>query len=322
MPINPGDLSYQGPDARLNRSEPSPGLTWGLQLLNIQECWQQGFTGAGVRVGHLDTGVDGKHPALRGRLADFREFDQDGFPVPQAEPWDSSAHGTHTAGLICGGCTDDLALGVAPQAQLCSGLVIEGGKSLVRVLAGLDWMFDCQVRVLCLSLGMPIYNPLYEIVLSRLKRAGVLVIAPVGNRGTGRSCSPANYPGVIAVGALDPGDRVVRFSGSQQFKRATGFFKPDLVAPGVDIPSAQPGGGLQVRSGTSMAAAYVAGVAALLFQAQPHATPSEVEAALLATCTPFSQSSEYRAGRGLVNPVEALNAVLSSGRRSANGRLY
>ena len=306
----------------MNDADSPTGLTWGLQRLNIQQCWRQGFTGAGVRIGHLDTGVDGNHPALRGRIAAFMEFDPDGFPVSQPEPRDSGAHGTHTAGLICGGCADDLTLGVAPQAQLCSGLVIEGGKSLVRVLAGLDWMFDCQVRVLCLSLGMPIYNPLYEIVLSRLKRAGVLVIAPVGNRGTGRSCSPANYAGVIAVGALNPGDRVAPFSGSQQFKRATGFFKPDLVAPGVDIPSARPGGGLQVRSGTSMAAAYVAGVAALLFQAQPHATPSEVEAALLATCTPFSQSSEYRAGRGLVNPVEALNAIQSNGRTPRDGSLY
>jgi subtilisin family serine protease len=200
-------------------------------------------------------------------------------------------------------------------------MVIEGGKSLVRVLAGLDWMFDCQVRVLCLSLGIPSYNPLFEIVLSRLRRAGVLVIAPVGNRGTGRSCSPANYGGVMAVGAVNSSDQVVRFSGSQQFKRASAYFKPDLVAPGVDIPSARPGGGLQVRSGTSMAAAYVAGVAALLFQAQPHATPAQVEAALLATCTPRSASSEYRGGRGLVNPVEALNAILAHGRRPTGDSL-
>jgi len=303
-------------------TEVAPGLTWGLQRLGIQECWRRGFTGAGVRVGHLDTGVDGNHPALRGRLAAFREFDQDGFPLSQAEPRDSGAHGTHTAGLICGGSTDDLAIGVAPGAQLCSGLVIEGGKSLVRVLAGLDWMFDCKVRVLCLSLGIPIYNPLFEIVLSRLRSAGVLVITPVGNRGSGRTCSPANYPGVIAVGATNPSDRVVRFSGSQQFKRAADFFKPNLVAPGVDIPSARPGGGLQVRSGTSMASAHVAGIAALLFQAKPHATPAQVEAALLTTCTLLSESSEYRGGRGMVNPVSALNAMLSNGRRPADGSFY
>ncbi len=305
----------------MSGTEVAPGLTWGLQRLNIRECWQRGFTGAGVRVGHLDTGVDGSHPALGGRLAAFMEFDQDGFPLSQAEPRDSGSHGTHTAGLICGGSIDGLALGVAPGAQLCSGLVIEGGKSLVRVLAGLDWMFDCKVRVLCLSLGIPIYNPLFEIVLSRLRSAGVLIITPVGNRGAGHTCSPANYPGVIAVGATNASDRVVHFSGSQQFKRAADFFKPNLVAPGVDIPSAKSGGGLQVRSGTSMAAAQVAGIAALLFQAKPHATPAQVEAALLTTCTILSESSEYRSGRGLVNPVEALKAMLSDGRRPADGSL-
>jgi len=305
----------------VSSTDVAPGLTWGLQRLGLRECWQRGFTGAGVRVGHLDTGVDGSHPVLGGRLVAFREFDQDGFPISQAAPRDSGSHGTHTAGLICGGSTDDLVIGVAPAAQLCSGLVIEGGKSLVRVLAGLDWMFDCQVRVLCLSLGIPVYNPLFEIVLNRLKSAGVLVITPVGNRGSGHTCSPANYPGVIAVGATNASDRVVRFSGSQQFKRAIDFFKPNLVAPGVDIPSAKPGGGLQVRSGTSMAAAHVAGIAALLLQAKPHATPAQVEAALLTTCTPLSESSEYRGGRGLVNPMEALKAMLANGRRPADGSL-
>ena len=271
-----------------------------------------------MRVGHLDTGVDGSHPALRGRVAAFMEFDHDGFPVTQADPKDSGSHGTHTAGVICGGEEDHLSIGVAPEAELCSGMVIEGGKSLVRVLAGLDWMFDCQVRVLCLSLGIPIYNPLFEIVLSRLKRAGVLVVAPAGNRGSGRSCSPANYPGVIAVGATGSSDSVARFSGSQQFKRAADFVKPNLVAPGVDILSAKPGGGLQTRSGTSMAAAHVAGVAALLVQARSRATAAEVEAALLTTCTPLPEASGYRCGSGLVNPEKALEAILSN-RRSYDG---
>jgi subtilisin len=179
----------------VNGADNNSGLSRGAHRLDIQTCWQRGFTGAGVRVGHLDTGVDGNHSALCGRIAAFVEFDLDGFPVTLDEPKDSGSHGTHTAGVICGGSDDHLSFGIAPGAELCSGMVIEGGKSLVRVLAGLDWMFDCKVRILCLSLGIPIYNPLFEIALHRLKRAGVLVIAPAGNRGSGRTCSPANYPG-------------------------------------------------------------------------------------------------------------------------------
>lgn len=288
---------------------------WGLQRLDIQACWQRGFTGAGIRVGHLDTGVDGRHPVLRGRIAAFKEFDQDGFPVRKAGPKDSGSHGTHTAGVICGRPCDRLSIGVAPDAELYSGMVIEGGKCLVRVLAGLDWMLDCKVRVLCISVGIPMYNPLFEIVLSRIKRAGVLVVAAAGNRGSGHTCSPANYPGVIAVGAINAKDKVARFSGSQLFKRATDFVKPNLVAPGTDIPSAKPGGGLQIRSGTSMAAAHVAGVAAILFQAKASATAAEVEKAILTTCVPLPDSNQRRYGRGLINPIKALDALLASERR-------
>lgn len=304
----------------MNDIEPHTLAAWGLERINIQSCWQNGLTGAGVRVGHLDTGVDGTHPALSDRIAAFMEFDQDGFPVTQAEPKDSGSHGTHTAGIICGKSWNNTLIGVAPDAELCSGMVIEGGKSLVRVLAGLDWIFDCRLRVLCLSLGLPSYNPLFEIILRRMKSAGVLVIAPVGNRRSGQTCSPANYSGVLAVGAINAQDKVPRFSGSQIFKRAADFHKPNLVAPGVDIPSAKVGGGLDVRSGTSMAAAHVAGVAALLFQAAPTATVAEVQEALLTTCTPLPESSEYRCGKGLVNPVKALEVLLSSKRRKAGWR--
>jgi subtilisin len=305
------------PNPKVINADTSTAVAWGLQRIGIDACWQQGFCGAGVRVGQLDTGVDGTHPALRGRIAEFMEFDGDGFPVHSTPPRDSGSHGTHIAGVICGQPCDGLYIGTAPGAELCSAMVIEGGKSLVRVLAGMDWMLDCKVRVLCISLGIPSYNPLFEILLNRLRRAGVLVIAPVGNRGSGRTTSPANYPGVIAVGAINAQDRVPRFSGGQVFQRATDLYKPNLVAPGVDIPSAKPGGGLQLRSGTSMAAAHVAGVAALLFQARPKATPAEVEDAILTTCTPLPDSNEYRCGSGLIDPPKALDALLSRKPRKA-----
>lgn len=308
------------PDLKLPFLESATVLSWGLQRIDIQACWQQGLTGAGVRVGHLDTGVDGSHPALSDRIAAFMEFDHDGFPVTQAEPKDSGSHGTHIAGIICGRPCDDISIGVAPAVELCSGMVIEGGKSLVRVLAGLEWIFDCRVRVLCFSLGIPTYNPLFEIILRRMKSAGILVIAPVGNRRSGQTCSPANYPGILAVGAINSEDKVARFSGSQIFKRANDHHKPNLVAPGVDILSAKVGGGLQTRSGTSMAAAHVAGIAALLFQAAPTATVADVQDALLTTCTSLPGSSEYRCGKGLVNPGKALEVLLFSKRSTAGWR--
>jgi subtilisin len=285
-------------------------VAWNLAHLNINSCWQNGFSGAGVRVGHLDTGVDASHPALLNKVSNFALFDAKGSILPAGFPQDSSDHGTHTAGIICGGKVGGQAIGIAPDAELCSGVVLEGSKPLLRVLCGLDWMFDQQVRVVCMSLGIPGYNPLFDIALSKLRQQGALCISPVGNSGRKVSCSPANYPGVIAVGAVDHKNQVAKFSGSQAFDRSIDPIKPNLVAPGVDIPSAKPGGGLSKQSGTSMAAAHVAGVAALLFQAKPEASVEEVENALLKSCLPLPDVDPQRVGCGLVNPVGALEILL------------
>lgn len=287
-------------------------LSWNLTHLNIESCWENGFTGAGVRIGHLDTGVDATHLALGGKIANFALFDTNGIIIPNVPPQDSGDHGTHTAGIICGGIVDGQSIGVAPEAKLCSGVVIEGGKPLVRVLSGLDWMFDQGVRVVCVSLGLPGYNPLFEIILARLRQQGVLCIFPIGNSGRRISHSPANYLGVIAVGAIGQNNRVARFSGSQVFDRTDDPIKPNLVAPGVDIISAAPGGGVSKQSGTSMAAAHVAGVAAFLYQAKPEATVEEVEHALLTSCLPLPDVDPQRVGCGLVHPKGALEILLAS----------
>lgn len=287
--------------------------SWGLRQLQAEACWRAGWTGAGVRVGHLDTGVDAAHPALAGRVAAFAEFDAGGSVVAGAPPRDTGAHGTHTAGLICGGAAGGQAIGVAPGALLCSGAVIEGGHVLARVLAGIDWMFDCDVRVVCLSLGVPGYHPLFELALARLRRRGALVVCPIGNGGRGAACSPALYPGVLAVGAAGREGQVARFSGHGRSARGGGA-KPGLLAPGAAVISSEPGGRTAARDGTSMAAAYVAGVAALLFQARPDASAEEVERALLDSAAPLPDAPPERQGRGLVCPPAALELLLARGR--------
>lgn len=280
-------------------------LSWALQRVRIAECWQAGWTGAGIRVGHLDTGVDAAHPALAGRVATFAAFDHEGALQPGVAPHDSGYHGTHTAALICGGQIDGTAIGAAPGAQLCAGQVIEGGHVLARVLAGIDWLLTCELRVVVLVLGVPGYTPVLEQALARLRRRGALVICPIGNGGCGASCSPANYAGVLAVGAIDCADRVAPFSGGDMFRRATAT-KPDLLAPGVAVASATPGGGSAQHDGTSMAAACVAGVAALLFQAYPDATPDAVAQALCASAEPLADAPLHRQGHGVANAAGAL----------------
>ncbi len=309
------DAVYQGDVLSLIRpvqvaaAKPKSTVTWGLRRLGIEALWKQGLTGKGVRVGHLDTGVDGKHAALKKRIAGFREFDFNGDPVPGSSPHDTDEHGTHTAGTICGGKVGGMAIGVAPQALLYSGLVIEGGNALLRVLAGMEWTLENNVRVLSMSLGFRGFTPFFLAVTQRLRDRGVLPVFAIGNEGVGTSRSPGNYAEALSIGAIDRKDEVAGFSSSITFQRPAEPDQPNVVAPGVDVVSAKPGGGVQTMSGTSMATPHAAGVAALLFQAKPGASVAQVEKAIQSTCIALPNQSPLRYGFGLVDPSAALQAL-------------
>jgi len=286
-------------------------VTWGLDHLEITKVWEQGCTGKGVLVGHLDTGVDGKHPALKTAIGHFAEFDPMGDPVPGAPPHDTDEHGTHTAGTIAGRKVRSTAFGVAPEAMLASAIVIEGGNVIARILAGMDWVVGLGARVLSMSLGLRGYQEDFLPVTRALRARGVLPVFAVGNEGPGTSRSPGNYTEALSVGASNADDEVADFSSSQRFTRPDDPLVPDLVGPGVDVISSVPGGGYMKMSGTSMATPHIAGLAALLFQAKPTATVDEVEAAIFASCVLPSSMSAERANRGVPNGPRALQALLS-----------
>ena len=289
-------------------------VTWGLERLGISEIWESGLKGKGVRVGHLDTGVDARHESLRGRVKNFMETELDGPIVvdnrlPEDKAHDSDDHGTHTAGTICGGFANSMAIGVAPECELYSGLVIEFGDTLVRILMGMEWCLENKVRILSLSLGRRGFNPFWVDVTRRLRENNVLPVFAIGNEGPGTSRSPGNYPEALSVGMVDSNDHVDFRSSSIKFDREIEPFQPNCVAPGVNVISAKPGGGVQAMDGTSMATPHVAGVAALLIQSKPNASVDDIEAAILKTCTPLNGVPIIRQGAGLVNPSGALNEL-------------
>lgn len=287
----------------------STKTTWGLRKLGVEALWKEGLTGKGIAVGHLDTGVDGKHAAIKSRIAGFMEFDLQGNRVPNSSPHDTGEHGTHTAGSICGGISGGLSIGVAPGADLYSGLVIEGGDVLVRILAGMEWILEQNVRILNMSLGLRGFTPFFLAVTQRLRDRGVLPVFAIGNEGPGSSRSPGNYAEALSVGAMDKNNRVADFSSSITFARPAEPNQPNIVAPGVDVISAKPGGGVQSMSGSSMATPHVAGVASLLFQAKPDASVAQIEEAIQTTCTQLPSDPPLRYGFGLVNPREALKKL-------------
>ncbi len=283
---------------------------WGLRALGVPALHRQGLSGKGVLVGHLDTGADGKHPALRGAIRHFAEFDDLGRerrPGPRAH--DPDGHGTHTAATIAGRKVRGTVVGVAPGARLASAMVIEGGDVVARVLGGMDWAVGRGVRVVSMSLGFPGYWPDFLALTRLLRHRGVLPVFAVGNEGAGTSRSPGNYAEVLSVGACARDRTVPRFSSSQRFRRGADAIVPDLVAPGVGIVSARPGGGWQAMDGTSMATPHVAGLAALLMEAAPKKTADEIERALFESCKLGPDMTADRAHRGLPSGPRALRLL-------------
>lgn len=280
-------------------------VTWGLERLGIPKLWDAGVDGTGTLVGHLDTGVDGSHPALKDAISAFIETDAVGEIVPGAKPHDSAQHGTHTAGTIAGRPIGTTSFGVAPGAKLASAMVIEGGNVIPRILKGLDWVVGQGVKVLSMSLGLRGFVDDFEPIVQILRQKGILPVFAVGNEGPATSRSPGNYVEALSVGSIDKDDSVSDFSSSQRFTRPDNPLVPDIVSPGRDVISCVPGGQYMMMSGTSMATPHVAGLAALLFQAKPGATPDEVEKAIFDSCTRPAGMPEDRGNRGIPDAVKA-----------------
>jgi subtilisin family serine protease len=281
--------------------------TWGITRLKADQLHAAGFTGKGILVGHLDTGADGTHSALKNAFHAFAEFDDLGFEVkPTPQPHDTDEHGTHTAGTIAGRTVAGRAIGVAPEALLASAIVIEGGNVNARILAGMEWVISEGAKILSMSLGVRGYQEDFLAVTQRLRELGVLPVFAVGNEGPGTSRSPGNYVEALSVGAMGEDEHVADFSSSRRFDRPDNPLVPDLVAPGVDVISAKPGGGYQAMDGSSMATPHIAGLAALLMQAAPAATIDQIEQAIFDSCTLLPGEDGERQNRGVPDAVVAL----------------
>lgn len=303
-------IPYLAAAAAKAATRPDPGPTWGIRALQADALWAEGLSGAGVLVGHLDTGIDGAHPMLEQAIAKAAVFDHYGQERKASKPpTDSDDHGTHTAATIAGRPHKKVRAGVAPGARLLSAEVIEGGDAIARVLGGMEWALQQGARILNLSLGWPNYVDSFLSIVDALRANECLPVIAAGNEGEGSTRSPGNYVQALSVGATGPTARIPVFSGSEIMLRDQDSIVPDIVAPGVDIWSAAPGGGFQLMQGTSMAAPHVSGLAALLFEACPEASVAQVEAAIFASARRSGHMAETRAGRGMPNAPRALAAL-------------
>jgi membrane-anchored mycosin MYCP len=292
---------------------------WAQTMLDPAAAWPFS-TGAGVTVAVVDSGVDTDHPQLNRPGAVLRGEDFY-FTGDLPGTFDCDSHGTAVAGIIAGARVDGVGFaGVAPGAtvlplRVIDRDVVDSGQTAAVdpvVLARAIWYAaDHGAGVINLSLAGDQDSPYVRDAVAHARSKDVLVVAAAGNaqRGTAPHLSyPAAYDGVLGVGAVD--QRGLRLTASQIGSHV------DLVAPGDRVLAPARAGGHTYWTGTSFAAAYVSGTAALVRSAWPHLTADQVAARLMATATPEPGRRDAY-GAGLVNPYRAVTEALVPDRPAA-----
>ncbi|MEE1741880.1 S8 family serine peptidase [Streptomyces sp. BE147] len=282
-------------------------------------AWKAGYTGKGVKIAVLDTGVDATHPDLKDQILASKNF------TASPDTKDRVGHGTHVSSIAAGTGARSAGKfkGVAPDAKLLEGKVLDddGFGDDSGILAGMEWAVAQGADIVNLSLGgsdTPEIDPLEAAVDKLSADKGVLFAIAAGNEGDGAGTvgSPGSADAALTVGAVDDKDVLADFS-SRGPRIGDGAIKPDVTAPGVDITAAaapgsaidqevgqNPPGYLSI-SGTSMATPHVAGAAALLKQQHPDWKYSELKGALTASTKPGAYNP-FQQGSGRIAVDRAL----------------
>lgn len=322
------DSSDPGASYRGVRPQLDP-VQWNVSRVQADRVWDAlDLDGSSVVVGIMDSGVDWEHPLL---TANYRGYT--GKPLVDhtghwycatdegyAYPGDGLGHGTHVTGIVLG----QDGIGAAPGAQWIAVKVFnnQGFAYDSWLHAGFEWLLAPGGDP---SLAPDVVNgswgsrdsasQIFQGDIRALRAAGIVPVFAAGNEGPedGSVSSPGSLPETVAIGATDRDDLIAWFSG--RGPSPWDELKPEVSAPGVDILSALPGGGLGIKSGTSMAAPLTAGVIALLLQANPALTIDQIEAILTQTAIPLGEGHPNNTyGWGLINAYAAAVRAGSLGR--------
>lgn len=281
---------------------------WPLARLRPDLAWPLS-TGSGVRVAVIDSGVSSDHPSLAGKVLPGNDF-----VTPGQGGCDENGHGTLIAGIIAGrehSSNGFVFRGIAPNSSVVPVRVLRDQtrsfdqEMPARIASAIRWAVDQGgAKVINLSLSTTDNAQLSSAVKYALDK-GVVLVAAAGNETSSQGPAyPAAYDGVLGVAAVDRKDKHSDTSTTGQFV--------DIAAPGKQIAGPAPAGGGYVYSeqgGTSFAAAYVSGVAALLCAYEPTLTPQEIGRRLMDTADHPSRLWDPAVGYGIVNPQRAVGAL-------------
>ena len=294
-----------------------------LTLVNAPALWALGYTGQGVVIASLDTGVSGSHPELAGSYRGGANswFDPYG---QNPTPADFYGHGTETMGIMLGS-GDPAApslIGMAPGAKWISAKIFDNSTSATTtaVHQAFQWVMDPNNNPANTGAPDVVNNSwgdtaagcdlTFQPDVTALLAAGILPVFSAGNISSGapRDVSPANNAGAFAVGAVDNNDLIASFSstGPNSCNPAQQF--PYVVAPGVSIRTSFLNNTYAVSSGTSFSAPHVSGALALLLSAMPYLAPDLQQQALIQGAHPLgSPSPNVTYGYGRLDALASFN---------------
>ncbi|WP_399930395.1 type VII secretion-associated serine protease mycosin [Streptomyces kanamyceticus] len=291
------------------------GRPWSLQRVLLDELWLQS-KGKGVRVAVIDTGVDTRNPQLKPAVDASRgrnylpAKDDKGEKIDRGKAngtTDTVGHGTRVAGIIAARPAKGTGfVGLAPEATIIpiKQNDAEGHGTAETLAKAIDYAVDAGADVINISqdtANAAEPSPELERAVDRALGLRRVVVASAGNDGLGgnvKKTYPASYEGVLAVAASDRNNERAAFSQSGDFV--------DVAAPGVDMISTVPLGGHCADSGTSFAAPYVAGLAALIKSEHPHWTPRQITAQIQQTAERSVPGHDRLVGWGVADPTRAL----------------
>lgn len=242
--------------------------SWGYEKENFGRAWSKGYTGKGIKIAVLDSGVSQhKELAVSGGIS---MVDYTSSYV------DDNGHGTHVVGILNAKKDNSGIVGVAPDAEVYAVKVINqsGEGSIEDIAEGVNWAIQNDMDIINMSIGTFYNSDILNLVIKQAVDNGIVVVASAGNEGvysgTGENLTyPARLSSVISVAAVDESLKRGSFS-------STGA-ELDISAPGVDIVSTSKSGNYESRSGTSMATPFISGMVAIIKEAYPNMSPKEIQ---------------------------------------------
>lgn len=322
-------VRYVERDAPIRRhaapDDPLFGAQYAHGLLGTPLAWDVTTGSPGVTVAVVDSGADLAHPDLRPNLwtnrgerpGNRRDDDRNGyvddvhgydFSEHDGTPQDADGHGSHVSGIVAAGGNDGFGVsGTAWRAGLLPLRVLdeEGEGTVSDAVKAYGYALRAGARVVNVSWGGPQFTRAERDMIAGAP--DVLFVASAGNEGDDVDRTPLypcahDLPNVVCVAATDQQDALASFSNR-------GARSVDLAAPGVAIASTVPGPGWSLEDGTSMAAPFVSGAAALMLSRAPAASALDLRGALLATVDPLPTLAGATATGGRLNVARAVQAI-------------